>query len=318
MSFIEAKRTMGAILENPAYCTTMTLTAANYNLPIYNIQYDPQFASYIRKLAKMDYSRHTAIIGKQSFGFTGSVDIAYSGAAATPPAYFLLLQACGMKQTTGGNVVLNPHADYSAVPITVEIQERDEGASPNVLVIRAHGCMGNAKIIQDSVGKPVRVDFDFKGVLNIITDRANASVLVPTAWDTPTPDAVLSATIQLFGEDQRCEKVTIDLGNKIELYTDPKRAAGYIGAHITDREMTIELDPDLEFLVTQGDFARTIGNTTGALSIMIGNHITMAAPAAQYIQTYKPAIREGHVTTQKKLVLTRSTNGNDEFSITHS
>jgi hypothetical protein len=202
-----------------------------------------------------------------------------------------------MKQYSSTNGVwLKPDADYSNVPGTFEFVERDEGTSPSQLIIKAHGCMGNAKLVCDEVGKPMRIDFDFKGVLTSITDRAYASILTPTGWDTPQPEAILGATTTIFAENMKFGKVAFDLGNDVQGWTDPSKAQGLEGYRIADRNPSLEIDPDMYLVATSGMEARQRLNTTGALALYAGNHILISAPAAQIVDSYKPGEREGHVT----------------------
>lgn len=313
--FIETRRTMGFKLEGTAY-TAETLAASDYDVAAYNINYGTDIESVVRKVARGDMSREAAVMGKRKGTISFSVDVCYSGAVATAPKYFKCLKACGMKQTahTTTGISLVPHADYTNVPATIEVVEKDEGTTPVQLVFKFHGCMGNAKLILDNVGKPVRIDFEFMGVLNNIFDRAYASILNPGSFDTVQPEAILGVTFSLFTESQAIDTVTIDLGNKVEGFTDPSKAQGLQGFHIVDRETTMECDPDMTLIATHGDFARWTANSTGSLLYEIGDNITVSG-IFQYTNPYAPGSREGHVTAQKKLIAVRGTSGNDEFKI---
>lgn len=317
MTFLTVKRTLGFKIEGTPY-TAETLAVANYNVPAFNINYDNDVAMYARRIARGDFSRDPSIAGKRSITVSFSVDLAWSGTATTAPSYFPCLRACALKQISGvSNVVLKTDADYANVPATIEVVEKAEGASASQLVIKAHGCMGNAKLVCDAVGKPVRLDFEFKGVYNGITDRAFAAILVPTGFDTPNPEAMLGVTSTIFSETQKYDKFTFDLGNDVQVWTDPSKAQGLEGARVVDRNPTLEIDPDMGLIATTSMFTRHINNTTGAVSISVGNHLTISAPAAQLDSSYKPGEREGHVVNNLKFGLKRSL-GNDELSITHA
>lgn len=317
MSFITQRRTIGFKKETEAY-TPESLEATDYDLCAYDISYDPEIAMMARKCARGDFSKDTSIAGKRSITITFSHALQYT---ATPdlgmaPNYFKCLECCGMKQDTydEAGVSLTTNSDYSAVPATIEIVEKDEGAEPSQVVIKAHGCMGNARLVLDSVGQPIRIEFEFKGVLNSIADRAFGSILNPTGFDTELPDAVLSSSLTMFNENQQIDTCTIDLGNDVQLFTDPAKSQGIQGAHIIDRNPTMELDPDLELIADQGDYARWTGNTTGAYSMTVGDNLTISAPVVQYIKAYVPGDREGHVTNTKSMELKRL-YGNDELTI---
>jgi len=316
MGFLLSKRTLGFKLETTPY-DAETLTSANYDVAAYDINYDPEIAMKARKLARGDFSRDPSIAGKRTITISFSVDFHEGPAATTAPNYFKCLRACGLKQDTGSDGInLITHAEYPNVPATIEVAEMDEGSSPSMLVVKAHGCMGNAKLVCDNIGEPVRIEFEFKGVLNNISDRAWASRMVPTTFDTALPEAVQGIGITLFDEPQRCNTITIDLGNDVQVYTDPSKSQGVEGARVVDRNPTLELDPDMELIATQGDFARWTGNTTGVFSMQIGDRMYVTAPAVQYTKTYGPGDREGHVANTKTCELKRS-DGNDELKIVH-
>jgi hypothetical protein len=316
MGFVMTKRTMGFKIESTPY-TAETLTANEYNIAAYNVSYAGDIPMKARKLVRGDFSNDPSVAGKRMLTVNFSVDVYYSGTPATAPNYFACLRACGMKQTTHGStgVSLVTDSGYSNVPATIEVVEKDEGTTPVQVVIKGRGMMGNPKIVLDNIGEPRRIDYEFKGVLVSITDRAYASILAPSGISTVVPNAVLGASITLFDATVKFNTYTIDLGNDVQVYTDPSKAEGYEGARIVSRNPTLELDPDLELIATRGDYARWTGNTTGTFSEYSEN-ITISAPAVQIVKAYTPGEREGHVTNALSMELKRSA-GNDELEILH-
>lgn len=320
MSFMLPKRTVGAKIEDPKYAAEV-LAAEDFDFCAYDITYDPEIAMYARKCARGDFSRDTSIAGKRTNTVTFKVDLAqHTSALENEPSYFKLLRACAMKMTPHGStgISLVTDAGYTDVPITIEVIEKDEGATPSQIVIPLSGCMGNAKIVMSTTGQPIAIEFEFKGVLGTIADRAFGDILNPTGFNTSLPDAVLSSTISIdFGtgaEAQTVDTFTIDLGNDVQVFSDPAKAEGVSGAHVVDRNPTMELDPDLVLIATQGDYTRWTGNTTGALVVEVGSNMHISAPAVQIIKGYAPGDREGHVINNKSLELKRSA-GNDELEL---
>jgi len=312
--FATAKRSIGFKIEETPYAAE-TLAATDYNVSAYSVEYEIDIPVKGRDLARANYSRDVGTAGKRAATVRFSVDVMWSGTAATAPNYFKCLRACGLKQTTWGatGVSLVTDSDYSNVPATIEIVERDEGASPLQLVFSVAGCMGNSKIVLGNIGEPARFDFEFKGFLNSITDRVFANQIVPTGFNTTLPDAVLGATTTVFSESLRYNQFTIDLGNDVQLWSDPSKSHGYSGARIADRNPTLEIDPDMALLATNAMYTRHINNTTGSFSWNIGR-ITVSAPVAQIEQSFKPGDREGHVVNNLRFGLKRSL-GNDELEI---
>ena len=317
MAFAKTKRTMGVKIETTPY-TEETLANTDYNIRWVDnsIEYSPEIEMYARKIARGHMSYDPSIAGKRELKASGKFEVyAVEGELDRPPAFGKLFRISGCRETihagTGVSYVL--HGDYTKVPATIEIQERDEGGSPSCLVIKGRGGMGNTKLVLDSVGQPMYGTIDIRSVLVGISDRDYGDIITPSIIDTDLPDAVLSATISLFDETQRISKTTIDFGNDLQLYPDPANTEGYEGAHIVNRNPTFELDPDLELIATHSDFSRWTGNTTGAAVITLGSNTRMDMPAVQIIKAYNPQEREGHVTSMKNCEL-KGVVGNDEFT----
>lgn len=314
--FLTAKRTIGFKIEGTPY-TAETLAVTDFNLSAFNITYDNDIAVRARDLARGSFDRDPSIMGKRSGTVGFSVDIAWSGTNATAPSYFACLRACGMKQITWGSTGVSVVTDaaYANVPATIEVVEKDEGTSPTQLVHRYGGCMGNAKLVCDNVGEPMRIDFEFKGCYLGPTDRAYASLLTPTGFNTPNPDAMLGITTTIYSEAMKFNKITIDLGNQVENFTDPSKATGYEGSRIVDSNPSLDIDPDMSALATNGHWARQINSTTGSFAMYIGNKLQAIAPAAQIITGYKPGEREGHVVNNIKFELKRGSTDNQVFEL---
>lgn len=313
---IAAKDTLGLKMETTSG-TAATLAAADYGIGARNISYSPTVGHYMRALTTGDYSKFTSVAGKQSGTVSFECDLTPGGAAAsysTPPRWFTAMRCCCMNQTgytAGVRVITDATQDQNTC--TIEICKRQEGASPNQLVVQLVGCAGDWEIDCSNVGEPAKVKFTFHGRINSVSTRAFGSILAPTSFDTQAPPAVLSATIQLYSTTQYITKFNIKANNKVEGFTNPGNATGYDYFRVVDREPSAELDPD-QFITTDIDlYANEKNDTTGVLSIAFGAGITLYAPVAQ-IEDAKPAEREGHHAQSIKLGLKRS-SGNDEFKI---
>lgn len=318
LRLMENKKTMGFKIETTPY-TAETLAATDYNQRIYDIKISPDIEMYARKLARGDYSRDVSIAGKRKCSVSCSVDLYPGATAATAPQYFAMIRACGWKQTayTTTGIGLTPNADYNRVPATIEVVYPEEGTAAKQLVIKMRGSMGKLKIESPQIGQPIKLTFEFTGVLDSITTRAFASILTPTAFDTALPPAVLAATFSFFGTWQFPSKFTIEGGEDVQCFVDISKAAGYEGSRVVDRNMAGDADPDMVVTTDIDYYTNQINNTTGALSVTIGGspQIILSAPAAQIVDGYKPEVREGHIANPIKMEFKRSTNGNDEFEI---
>ncbi len=314
MGFITKKRTFGIKLESTPY-TSETLIAGDYNVPVYDVNYSVDITMKEREVANGTFGRPIQIAGKRPFTCSVMVDMYAEDTLDTPPSWGKMLQACGLQETvhaaTGVSWV--PNCEYSTTPHTIEIVDKSEGQSPAQTVYHARGCMGECKIVVNTVGEPIALQFEFTGVIETITDRAFGSILNP-ALSANDPDAVLASTLTAFGETQRFDTFTLAFNNDVQNWTDSSKAEGFEGARVVDRAPSLEADPDAELIAVQGDFVRWTGNTTGAMAITVGD-ITISAPAVQITKSYANGDREGHVTFSKSMVLTEGPAGNDEFEI---
>jgi len=318
LRLMENKVTMGFSLEDTAY-TAETLTAADYNQRIYEVKVSPEIESYARKLARGDYSRDVSISGRRKCTVTCAVDLYPGSGVAVAPQYFAMIRACGYKQLAHGStgISLTPNADYNRVPGTIEVVYPEEGATPRQIVVKVRGAMGKLKIESPQIGQPIKITFEFQGVLDGITTRANASLLTPTAFDTALPPAILAATFSFFGTWQFPSKFMIDGGEDVQMFSDISKAQGYEGARVVDRNAVMECDPDMVVTDDKDYLTSQINNTTGALSVTVGGSVPfyISAPVAQIVDSYKPEAREGHMANPLKIELKRSTSGNDEYEI---
>lgn len=308
MSFLITRRTIGCKIEATPY-TAETLAATDFDVSAYNINYSPEIAMKARKVARGDFGSEVSIAGKQAMTISFSVDIQEGATPSTAPNYFKVLRACGWKQTAYSTtgIGLSLDSDYSNVPMTFEIVEKAEGTSPTQVVITAIGCMGNAKIMVDSIGEPCRIDFEFKGVFYAMEHRLFAAIRVPTGFMTNEPDAVMGVSMMAFDEVQTLSKLSIDCGNDVQVFTDPaKVGVGFSGAHVVGRSAPkVDIDPDLITTLTQDFYTRWRGNTTGNLSLSLGSNTKITSAHLQVDKAYAPGEREGHVVNNMSFICTR-------------
>lgn len=313
--FVVAKRKIGAKIESTPY-TFDEPAASDFDFRAFNISFTPEFEEYARKYATCDFSAFSSIIGKRMITVSFSVDLADSGIAATPPEYSKLLKGCALKETvhgaTGVSYVTN--ADYGNVPLSFEVVLDPPDNTVSQLVYQIRGAMGNVSFNLDAAGQPVRMDFEFSGVVHDIIDRAQGSAKVPTGFDETEPDPVLSSTITAFGDARAIDTMSIDLGNTVEMYVDPSTAQGLRGAYVVNREPTATLDPYMDLIANSDDYGRWIAGTTGEINVTISASLQLYAPAFQITGAYGAGDRGGLETNALSGPLTRNA-GNDEFKL---
>jgi hypothetical protein len=314
MTFISRLKCIGFASEGTPG-TAETLGGEDYDFRVVqdSITYSPEIEEFKRAYATKDFAAYSSIMGKRkgTVGFT--VDMAWSGTAATPPEYGKLLKSCCIKETPTTTVVYDNDKLYNNVSGTLEVQEANEGASAAGLVIKLKGCMGNAEFVMGSVGQPIQIKFAFTGVLSSVADRTYANLFTPSGFDNTVADAVLASTITFQTKTVTINTLSLNLGNDIQLRTDPADSAGYLMAYVVDTVPTLKIDPLLDTIANQPFFAAWTGGTTGAFSMTIGSHLTLAAPCAQIVKGYDGANRDKFVVNTLDCILTRTNDTDDRF-----
>lgn len=317
MAFLDTLRSIAFRQESSPYTYPQAdLAVSDADFKAFNIKYSASIEEVKRLFASGDMSRLTSIMGKRSGTVSFSVYLAWSGTVTVAPEWAKLLLSCGWEQTAHGSTGISwtPSSRHTNVPSVIEVRELSEGATPTQLCIRMRGCMGNVQLVLDNVGNAFRADFNFTGVIQEIEDVANANIVLPASYDTTQPSAVLGATITAFDEALDLDALTIDMQNKVELFPDPAASEGFSGAHITDRDPTLSVNPYLGSLSAQPYWTRMIAGSTGVLAVEIGTNLSLSAPAIQCVDGYKGGSRTGAAVNDLKFNFTRSA-GDDEIEI---
>jgi hypothetical protein len=314
MTYISRKRAIGIKIESTPY-TAESLTAGQYNFPAFDIGYTPEIESLVRNYSTADFSKFSSIMGKRKLEVQFSVHLAASNTANVAPAYAPALKACALLETvhTSG-VEYVTDADESSTPITIQIQEVADDTSAESLFITGKGMMGNPQFILDDVGQPFKAVFNMTGALQSI---ATGAFLDPSFTDTTDPDAVLSATLSIFSENEDPDNITIDLANQVELYKDLAQGSGYRGAYVVDRSPSININPYLKHLATSGHFGRWTAGTEGAFTAIAGSgdsQVSLLMPKYQIVKAYDGGDREGFSSHSIEAIANRS-SGDDEFKL---
>jgi len=167
------------------------------------------------------------------------LDLRGNGSAGLDSGQAILLQACGLAQTSEVYQVHSSYSDQKCISIDCWEDGKKKGLS---------GAMGNATF-EFEAGGVVRVRFEFEGVWIAPTDEA-----VPAfAPGTQTPFRFAGGSFTLGGESIKISRAAIATGNVIAMRPDPSNAAGIICAAITDYDNTFEGDPEAD-LVAGYDF----------------------------------------------------------------
>jgi len=315
--FLNNRRTLIGKTESTPY-TGATLADADFNTRVKNITYSREIVEFSRKIALGDLDFSESIMGKQQGKVSFDVDLVQGSSASTLPSWSKFLTACGFKVTTFTTTGISwvPHAEATHSPITFEVQEVQEGASPSVLVVRLVGCVGTVKFSIGSVGEPIQMMFEFSGRLDVgAVDRNNASILDPTSLSTVVPPAVLGACVNVNSIAQDLDKLEIDIGNDVQMWGDPCEDTGIRGFYIAGRETMLTCDPFAKLVATEDVYGDWVTGNITDLEITLSTTppLKLSAPKIQ-LTAVGDGDRNGALTAEKTFRLERNA-GNDIFEI---
>lgn len=205
-----------------------------------------------------------------------------------------------------------PNSFYTTKPITLEVVEMDEGLTPVQLVTKFGGMMGNCKIVLNTVGDPLRLEFEFRGKLISITDRTFANMINFVAANEGNTSRVLSATITHNAIEQQLDKLTLDFGNEIQMKVLASDPTGYAGAYISARESKITCDPYTRTIAGEPDYMDWKNMTAGVFQMLLSMY-TLSAPVAQKVGL-GPNVRNGS-RIYDKTFLCAGSSGDDEWRL---
>lgn len=320
--FLTNKTVVFGKQESPAYvAATMDsgMADADFNVRVQDISYSIDIAEYRRKLADatLDYSE--SVMGKQQITVSFKVGLAPAPAANLEPQWSKLLESCAFKKTAHGATGISwvPHADNTHVPITLVIEEIEEGASPDGVKIVIGGAMGNVKFSVGTVGEPVNMEFEFTGKLYVIEDFASGNRIDPTTFSTIVEPPLLCATATINSVAQDFDTFEFDMANDVQVWTDPSDCTGLKGSYVAGREPVMTLDPTSKLLATEDWYGDLTSSTPTpraiSAALAVSPAMTLSAPKGQLV-ALSPGERNGARTNEKTLLLEKS-SGNDCFKV---
>jgi len=309
------KRTLVAKLEAVRGTNEASVTNSDFDVAVYGITMSNEITEFQRKYMTGNHDSHPSVMGRQKGTIGLSFDLVYSGTADTEPKWMKFLKACGLKAivNAGTSVVLNPDKSEDGKSLTLFIQDEVlGGATPSALVYKYRGCVGNAKIVMDEGGQPLRAVCEFQGALYEVGD--SATPLAPTGLDTGVPDSVLNAVVKVGTIDQVINKFELDFGNTIEMENKPQDTTGYRGGYISTRDPKLSIDPQAGLLSEDNVHTRWKLGTEAVFQLDTG-HFKIDSQKAQ-LMTVGDASQGGVVGWQQVYRLNR-VSGGYPWTLTH-
>lgn len=254
-----------------------------------------------------------------------SFKIELLGPSASNTAYGAidtLLKACGMTVTggTGGT-------DWTYVLSSTNIASHLGPATAcsldyylDGLKHIVQGFVGSFKFVGEA-GQTPMVEFTGKGLYTAVTDTSLPNITF--SHNTVIPK-MKSAALKIDNATVAyCQKVEIDINNKIELVADVSSTNGLAGFRIVDRDPKASINPEMGTVSDYNWWAKYVAGTeintsSVGLQCIFGNGArntaTITCPAVQILDT-KYGSRNGVVTLDVDLQLNETATGNDAFSI---
>lgn len=252
-------------------------------------------------------------MGHQGVVLTGNyamiefgVELAGAGAPGDVPAYGALLRSVGMSEEIDPGVAVI----YKPVSGAFEAVSHyfDMDGVRHVLL----GSRGNWTAEWTPSLIP-RLRFRMLALLGIVSDQA-LPVVDLSGFVEPVPVSKANTTFSLHGYAGATERVTIDLGQKVE----PRLLINHESIQISDRESTATAVMEATTLATKNWRQIALNRTTGTMALqhgtVDGNIVELGSPKAQ-VGRYGEGQTQGIVNNTFPLMLIPD-EGNDEVVLT--
>jgi len=217
-----------------------------------------------------------------------------------------LLPACGFKDSSGVWSLTSNPSDYTTSTI---------GLFQAGWLYSVFGAQGNLSI-EGNVGERVMCNFEFTGKWS----GATKTMVDPDLPDEDVP-VLMGATLTIGGQTYLISTVSINLNNEVQLRQDATDETGYKAAMITQRRVTISVDPEAD--TSKDWFADWFGvaPTEASFQLQLSGSggtpatVSVDAPALQ-LTNVNPGDRDGIHVHQLEFQANQDTGADDELSIT--
>lgn len=248
-TFITTLAVLGSKAEAVAG-TEETLADTDFNVRVYNVEMSWEVENKQRKLAAGFFNNFKGTQGRRSGTVSFSVDLARSDTLSAAPNFGKLLIACGYEEFLAGagndpaapddSIVYKPQTASNCQTMTLEF--RDLNCTGSVQkAYKMKGAFGNVSIVNETVGEPVTLQFEFTGVLSDPFESEETTIIGLTGASTSVPPVTLGAPATWDTYQLDYSTFTYDLGNTITLISSPADTGGYINALKTDQESSLSM-----------------------------------------------------------------------------
>lgn len=282
-------------------------TAATSNIEV--MAYDAKFApdsEFIARRPGGSFLGNTApgVLGLRTGTAAFRAEMRGTGSDTMDLGMANLLLGCGFTVSTQTYTLTSSFSTQKCLTLTCW-----EDGKKKIL----SGCMGNMKL-SGEVGQPLYCDFEYKGNWAAPTDEA-----MPTVTPNVSLPPILKAgTFTIGGTALTIAKFELDLGNTVEHRQSAGAATGSAHAMITDRDVTVSIDPEAELVATSDFYGQWLAGTEAALILVFtsagADKFTLTLPKLQY-KEIAPGDRNGIFTYDINAQANASATGDDELSL---
>lgn len=222
---------------------------------------DPTYRKLDRLNVKSFLGNRPAINIGETVMVSFETELKGSGVAGTIPEIGVLLQGCAMAHTNTPVIsdVFVPDDNIDGPSITLYVQQHDH----KYVVLGARGTW-SADL---TAGAFAKIKWEFTGLYVDPTDNA---IPVNTVYNATVPPIVKEATFTLGAFAGVISSFKLTYGNVIAKRPDANAATGFLAHFISDRKITVQIDPEAPALAAFNPLALMQANTEQTLAITVG------------------------------------------------
>ena len=250
------------------------------------------------KYARGDHAEAESVYGARSGQVTFGIRLCYSGDDATPPSWSKYGQVCGVSEVLYAlvGVGFQPLKAGDIKTMTFDFYQTGSGASPSAIRTRLAGCMGNAVIGCDGIGKPWIMQVTLTGKLVGQTTVEYASIPIPDDMDQVHPEKFLNNSLYIDGVATKISSWSLDIGNDVQPIIDQSDPTGYAYYVVVNRVPRFSCNPLVEALTVDDPIGDIVSGCTGLYAVdpivLKSNRLRFKIPRAQMLPP-SVANREG-------------------------
>lgn len=215
------------------------------------------------------------IIEERSGSLTCSAELRGNGTNAMDAGLSILLQGCGLKNTTETYQVSSSPVNHKTITIWVF-----EDGVKKIL----HGAMGNVTF-EGETGKRLMCNFEFTGIWNTPAD-VSLPAFAPSAEPPPILAGGTFSITGTVGTVQNISRFSLNMNNEVVLRHDINAVSGIAHAAIVDFDPVMGCDLEAQLLANLSIYTDWLTGVEAAVSLVLGTGagkaITFTIPKFQY------------------------------------